>query len=598
MPLVIENYDIAVKRINDATSPRSQNISRLRRYVEGTQYEGLPNWFASDGPPLWERAPCIVDTIVKNAIAQKVDLICGEGHYPNLTSAAAWDNLENTPEEDEGSPGEEATESSTEKVSEETAVAVDNCLAALEKMAGFRTVSREALTESMGAESVAVVFGVRNQRVFAQTIQAEWCTPELLPDGISCKRIDIMYGFVDIVTIDEKLKAIPKMFRRVIDEFRDVTYFPVEIREGMNAITMAARPQLWVENPELLFAHAFGFCPVLWYPHMRGCSVSGRIDGYAIHENSLDEIDGFNFSLSQRHRAALYSGDPQWTEIGVEEGYNPSRKGKAPRIMEKSSPKGGIPGPGNEMHKGGYVDTSISHKMPKRTKGPGEVWQYPGSKTEVEVQLHTLPKDALEALDNNAKDLERKLEKTFGIVSLDPDRIPKGNVLAASAMKTLKSYMHASCDKIRADFGECFMLPAYGMLLRIAVNKGVKVPGIAEATQLLQRMGAQWSWVYPPFELSWGEYDQPDPADQLALVQLTAQCKESGFATTKQAVTMLRSVLGLGQNIDSYLEELEKEAQETAQKEIDNTEQTSTNDHKRALELEAQKAKSKGPHKK
>src|SRR5258705_13878981 len=110
MPLVIENYDNAVKRINDATSPRSQNIARLRRYVDGTQYEGLPNWFDSDGPPLWNRAPCVVDPIVKNAIAQKVDLICGEGRYPNVTSAAAWDNLEEfnaTSELDEGDSAEE-----------------------------------------------------------------------------------------------------------------------------------------------------------------------------------------------------------------------------------------------------------------------------------------------------------------------------------------------------------------------------------------------------------------------------------------------------------------------------------------------------------
>lgn len=603
MSLTILDYDTAVARINAATSPRAQNIAKLRRYVDGTQYDGRCPWFASDGPPLWERAPCIVDPVVQNAIAQKVDLVCGEGRFPNITSASAYDDLEadtgdtETSDDNEGDPAEEDTETSSAKVTEETAKAVDKCLASLEKMADFRTVSRESLTEGLGTSSIAIIFGTRNGRVFAETIPAEWCTPDIAVDRVTCKKLDIMYGYVDIVTEGDHLKAVPKMFRRVVDDSRDVTYIPVIIREGMNAINMLQHPELWIEDPEQLINHALGFCPVHWYPVLRGCKVAGRIDGHAIHENSLDEIDGYNFSLSQRHRAALYSGDPQWTEIGVEEGYNPSRKGRAAKVLQKSSPQGGIPGPGNEAHKGGYVDMGVNSKAPKRTKGPGEVWQYAGDKTEVEVKLHTLPGDALEALDNNAKDLERKLEKAFGIVSLDPDHIPKGNVLAASAMKTLKSYMHASCDKLRADFGERLLLPSYGMLLRIAVQKGIKVPGIKEATELLDRMGANWSWICPPFELSWGDYDQPDPADQLALVQLAIQANDAGFTTKKVVITMLRGVLGLGQNIDAYLEELDKEQKDKAQNEIANTEQTATADHQRALELEAQKAKSKGPPK-
>lgn len=595
--LHIEGYADAVARINAATTPRAQYIAKLRRYVEGSQYEGKPDWFASDGPPLWERAPCIVDPIVKNAIAQKVDLVCGEGRYPNISSRAAWDD-EDEPEDapsdgdsEDGAEDPKASDSSSQKLNEQTAEAVDKCLAALEKMSRFRTVSRESLGDGMEACTAVTIFGIRNNRAFAETVRAEWCLPDLNTDG-SCSKLDIMYGFVDIITVQGRQRAIAKMFRRVIDDQRDVTFIPVEIRDGMNAINMVSMPDIWVEDQTIV--HGLGFCPAHWYMHLRGASVAGRIDGHALHETSLDEIDGYNFSLSQRHRAALYSGDPQWTEIGVEQGYNPSRKGRAAKVMHKSSPLGGIPGgPGNEEHKGGYVEQGVSGAKNKRTKGPGEVWQYTGSKQNIDVTLHTLPADALESLDKNAKDLEHKLEKAFGIVSLDPDHIPKGNVLAASAMKTLKAYMHASCDKIRADFGECYLLPSYGMLLRIAVVKGLKVPGIKEAKALLDRMGDQWSWTCPPFELTWGDYDTPDPADQLALVQLAAQAKEAGFATNRIAITMLKGVLGIGQNIDAYLEELEEEQQNNAQSEIDNTEVTADADHQRSLELEATKAKAK-----
>lgn len=592
----ILGYKEAVSLIAKATSPRAKSIAQLRAYVDGTQYDGRCDWFASgeNVPPLYERKPCVVDPIVCNAISQKVDLVCGEGRFPDITSRAAYDILGDyeLPQDnegrtlEEGDPGHEAAESGPEKVDEEVASKVDKCLATLEKSSKLRKVAREALDDAMGCKSVAVIFGVRSNRPFAELVRGEWCTPELNAEG-ECTSITIMYGFVEIVTDGDRQRAVPKMFHRVIDESRDVTYIPKEILASMNELNMQLLR--WQENPELTVSHGLGFCPVRWYQHLAGAWVAGSFDGHAIHENNLDEIDAYNFSLSQRHRAALYAGDPQWTEIGVELGYNPSGRGRPANVMHQSTPQGGPVSGGaaftGEVHKGGYIDGSSSTGKGTRKKGPGEIWQYSGDPSEIEVQLHTLPGDALKALEDNAKDLERKLEKAFGIVAMDPERIPKGNVLAASAMKTLKAYMHASCDRIRADFGECFLLPAYGMLLRIAVVKKLRIPGIKEATDLLERVGEDWSWSSPPFELTWGDYDTPDPADQLALVNTMMLAQEAGFATKRVCVTVLKGILGVGQNIDAYLEELEK------QKAEDDKAEQATADAEHQRELEVQNAK-------
>lgn len=582
----VEGYSDAVRAIAEATPARHHELASLRAYVDGTQYDGRPSWFSADAP-LLDRAPCIVDPIVDNAIKQKVDLICGEKRYPDISSRAAWDldgdgdadaDMPKATKPKAGTKGRKKPKTDSEKVTEDDARAVDRCLASLESQSKLKSVAREALAEGMGVRSVAMIFGVRNRKPFVETVRAEWCKPDLSPDG-GCKSIDIVYGFIDIVQDGRIQRAIPKLFRRVIDAKADTTFIAVRIQPGYTL-----EQYTWTPDQELTVAHGLGFTPVLWYPHMRGCGVAGRIDGHAIHENEMDEVDAYNFSLSQRHRAALYSGDPQWTEIGVQEGYSPTKTGRQPKIIQKSSTLGGIPGPGNQEHSGGYVEVGGASRKARR-KGPGEVWQYPGDASKIKVEQHTLPGDALTSLDNNAKDLEKKLEKAFGVISLDSDHIPRGNVLAASAMKTLKSFMYASCDKIRSDFGDRCLLPAYGMLLRIATIVSLPLPGIDKASALVQRMGDDWSWTSPPFELAWGDYDDPDPADQQALATLVIGLREAGLCTRRNAVKILKPVL-LVEDIDAYIEELDDEAEEAQQQEASVTEEQSQSDHDRNMELQ------------
>ena len=65
-------------------------------------------------------------------------------------------------------------------------------------------------------------------------------------------------------------------------------------------------------------------------------------------------------------------------------------------------------------------------------------------------------------------------------------------------------------------------------------------------------------WQLPTLTLRWGAYFKPDAADDLAIVQLTAQAKDAGLITKRMALEKLQPTFGI-ENIDQALEALEEE---------------------------------------
>lgn len=496
-------------------SLRAKHIIDLERYVECKQYDGLPDWF-SDEKPLWERAPCIVYPAVENAIKSNADLVLGEGRFP-LASA-------------------EGLESATDAETFEALVKK------VIKVSRLRSVAREVFGSGQGASSACAIFGVRGGRLFIETARAWWCEVERDAEGAT-RRLVIQYPYVATEKVGGTLKAVARLYRRVIDDKTDVTYKPADARvDGIE-------PKWEVDEK---VEHNLGFCPVVWYAHMKGCSVVGDIDGRAIHENLSDEIRAHDFALSQRHRAALQAGDPQWTEIGVEPGYNPS--GKSVRKPDVPASLHGKPG---EPVTGGYVSRGARGKA--RKKSPGTIWQYENPDTK--VQLHCLPGDALEALENHASDLRIKLAESLGVVFLDPETLPTATTLSGRALEALKSRQLDRCDNYRDDFGDHFLLPAIGMLLRIAVVKKLAIKGVEVIAKIIKAAGDQWSWYAPPLELTWGRYFRLDPEEEGKMVETAIKAKDGGVATTRAAVEKLRDVFGV-KDVDAYLKELEAEKAE------------------------------------
>lgn len=496
-------------------SARAKALASLERYVEGTQYEGLPDWF-SDKKPLWERAPCIVYPIVKAAIDSNSDLLLGEGRFPEARV--------------DGLSGDEAEkfEGAVEEVS---------------KQGRLRAAAREVFAAGQGCGSACAVFGLRGNRLFIDTLLARWCVPKLTVDG-SVESVEVRYPYLAIEQTKDGEKWVCKLYRRTIDANEDITYMPVEARPD-------GKEPSWTPDPKQTITHGLGFCPVVWFAHLKGCAAVNDFDGRAIHEHLTDEIRAHDFALSQRHRAALYAGDPQWTEIGVEQGYNPT--GNGGRRAELPASTFGRPG---EAATGAWVSESPGAATRARKKSPGTVWQYSGKNPDVKVQLHTLPGDALTALDNHARDLRSKLAESLGVVFLDLEALPNESRLSGRALESAKARQLDRVNYYRSDFGDKFILPALGMLLRVALATGLKIEGLDTVKTIIKD-----AWHCPPIDLVWGEYFKPNGEEEFMIMQSAEKAKSAGIATTKVLVEKLRSILGI-RDVDSYLLELKVEQDE------------------------------------
>lgn len=500
---VAAGYAEAVGLASSALSPRAQFLATLLAVVEGTQYAGRKS-FWDDSVPLWERAPCIVIPMVKGAIDSNADLVLGEGRFPVPRCGDA---------------------------------AIDTALQEVAQKSRLQTAARDLLEYGQAQSSGVSVVAVRGGRIAIDSVRADWCTPTFASDG-SVTSLEISYPYVHEEMIRGERVASARMFKRVIDAVSDTTFLPAEIGRG--------EPK-WIVDKSRTVEHGLGFCPVVWFAHMRGCSIVNRFDGRAIHETVLDELEAIDFAHSQRHRAALYAADPQWTETGVEPGTNPSDAGRMPRVVNPSSRDGGAATSANPRHNGGYIDGRRGGGKVRR-KGPGVVWQY--ENPAVRVQLHTLPGDALKALDDHIRDLRLKVAEALGVVLVDPTTMPRQTSMSGRFVESFKRPQMSRCDRIRADFGDNGLVPLWAMALRIGVMRGV-LSGVTLPS---------WpSWHNAPIDLVWGAYRQPDPDEKTAEIKAAVDARSGGLATLKVAVTMVRDILGV-QDVDAYLDELAEES--------------------------------------
>ncbi len=526
----LPNYDAALTLVRQAQSARAKHLHVLESYVKGCQYAGKPDWFSSE-KPLWERAPCIVYPIAKAAIDSNVDLVLGEKTFPAISVPHIDPALDDdAPDTDEA-----------KAAAKEDAEIVNRWLCEFEHYTRLRPVATELFASAQGCGSAVAIVGIRSGRVVVDTTRASWCTPTLDADG-AVLILEIEYPYLT-QTKDASGAWIVEamMYRRVIDAQQDVTFKPAKI---------AAGPPSW--TPLTTITHGLGFCPVVWYAFQKGCSTVVDFDGHAIHACLLDEITGLDFTLSQKHRAALYAGDPQWTETGVEPGYNPSPGGRPAHSMPATMTGGPVSAANPQT--GNY---STAPRGNVRKKSPGDVWTYENPNTT--VTLHTLPGDALTSLDNHAKDLKLKICEAMGVVFIDPMDMPRGGELSARAIAALKARQLDRCDAYRSDFGDLCLRPLVNMLFRLITTRpeGLKLPGLKKVLPLLEQLLERGLLL----RLSWGPYSQPEPAEDLAIVQAAALALTTGFATMKSAVMMTKDVQGI-EDVDEHMEQLEVEKAE------------------------------------
>lgn len=484
-----DSHARALKVADKYRSPRYREIERLEQYVLGTQYDGRPHFLAPGvDVPLLDRAPNIVAPIVEGGIRSTGDFVLGEGRFPKFVAATGHG------------------------LSDEDGAAINGCVDKLVEVARYRSLFREMLATAMGSRSVAVVCSVIDGRPTATIVPAKCCSATFdKKRPLVVTSLEIQYPYVECVKVDGEWRWVTKLYRRVIDAKTDTTFQPADARDD------GAEPS-WVPDSEQTFEHGLGFCPVVWYPFLKRCGSHG-CDGEAVHERLLDEIDAYNFALSQRHRAALYCGDPQIVELGVDQHDGPSANGNA-AIVERSS---------------GYAFGLTARGTPARRKGPGNVWRY--ESPEADVKILTLPSDALKAIDDHARDLRGKIHEGLAVVDLDVENAKVADSESGKAREIAYRRQTDHCDIIRDDFGDNAMLPVVRMHLRIALAKPgeVRWPGLDAAFAALKRVISDLD-----IDLVWGPYFRPDDLAAQQAVEATSKAYAAGLLTRKVAIEKLR----------------------------------------------------------
>lgn len=453
----LEGQEEAKKRFQANCSRRYLALAALESWVDGTQYAGRENWW-SDDVPLWERAPCVRYPIVQIAIQSNVDLCLSEHRFPVVSTKPA----ESEGDEENG-------------LNEADSAAVDRFLAEYHKLCQFKSHAAEAFAAGQGCGTAVAIHGMRNGVPFADLFPAKSCNPELGIHG-EVLSLEVKYPYLEEYRdASGKWAVRAKLYRRVIDGEKDVTFLPADAEEN------GVEPN-WIADKRQQFTHGYGFCPVIWYPFMRGCVPVNVIDGKAIHAKFTPEIEAHDIAVSQRHRGALLS-EPQLTEIGVAAGYNPTELGRSVAAVGTAS--GGPVTPNNP------VTSSFTggggNAKPARKKGPGYAWQYTDEKSK--VAYLTYPADALKAQNDNAADLKQKLQESLAVVLLGPDEIKSIHNLSGKALEAMKQKQLDRCDQYRMDLETHFLLPSINMQLRIAAKLGarLRVPGAAKVAAILTK---------------------------------------------------------------------------------------------------------------
>ena len=495
-------------------SPRFVELDQLERYVVGTQYDGRVPFLAQVDVPLLERAPNVVYPITANAARSHVDFVLGEGRWPGIS-------LE-TDEDEQGAAIDDAA-----------ADPVEALIGELTEHAKLKPVSRDALAMALTQRTAVALCSVRNGQPRVELLKPGWCTATYDESG-DVASLEVSYPYVETYydAQERRWKERCMLYRRVIDAQADTTFLPQPAPTPGND-----QPLTWTPDPKATSAHNLGFCPVVWYACCKPCGVVNDVDGRAIHESLLDEIDALNLALSQRNRAALYCGDPQMWATGVDTDGSFAAQGRTAQV---STTEGSFAiGPTDQTGR-------VTRSRGARKKGAGAVWT--SERSEAKFGMLTLPGDGLKALDDHIADLKSKISETMSHVDIDLENAKLAENVSGKALAVLFRRQTSFDDRLREDFGDGFLLPVVSMLLRICfkVRDGIYVDGVNDALPTLATFeravaGADAPRWFVRLDLSWPPYFGNAPVDQSAVLNVVTATLDAKLCTREMAVEKLKT---------------------------------------------------------
>jgi hypothetical protein len=534
----INGLDTAQVIYQANVSPRARTLIELESEVDGTRFDHREPWTNTE-VPIYDRRPCIVYQAAENAIQSKVDLLLGDGRFPVATSR---------PEEDESDEDDES-----EGLNKEDSKKVDALIVSIITQAKLRPLFRETYASAQGCGTAVALLGQRKGKLFAETLPAKWCTPKRNSDG-DIESVEVSFPYIKNELVNGKWEATCWLYRRVIDQKSDTVFAPGK------ASADCAQPSWQVLSTA---PHGFGFCPVVWYRHNAPMMTVEGDDGNAVHRTILDELEGIDYALSQRHHGALHSL-PQMYEIGVEPGYNPTSDGEQGDSIQVTQ-NGGTPNSVSNPVVGGYV--SKGRRLPRgaRKKGPGFVNQYPDAATKV-GSIDT-PGDALKSISDHIHDLRNKICETLAWVPLDPESIKFAATVSGKALEILRERELNRVSRDREGFGDGMMLPVVNMLLRIALHFGtaLQTRKLKGALPVIKTFSKGGIWQDPELKLKWPSYFLQGADDNAKTVGLAIEAFDGGVITRRTQVETVARIFGID-NVTEYMSELEEENEAKAEK--------------------------------
>ena len=532
--------DGEVRKLLDAgKTPRAMRLEALQSYYDGTAYDRRPS-FWDRGSPLEERKPCIIFPSVRTAVESHAAFAMGDGKFPKILSLSSEDD-KNTDDQLGLSKVESAT--------------LDAFNVKLIQLGKLETAFRQAVKMGLASRSVALVLSYRKGLPCVDLVPAKLCTPTFDPtDASKVVKLEIRYRYTESQYDAgyKKYITVVKEYLRTIDDTADTVFQPVEIWDVGDQGPM---------TPATVQAHGFGFCPVVWYACMRDAGIASDYDGRAVHENAISQVEALDLALSQRHRAALYAGDPQWVATGVDP--DDSFGGAGRKMVDPMSAGDGSKQWASAIYGGQPTGGAIR-------KGPGEFWRTPNS--EARFNLMTLPGDALTSLDNVIKDLSTKIGDSLSRVIVELDSIGGAGDLSGRTLAFVFAKQINFIGQLRDDFGRGCILPVLSMFYRMLLvqPKGVYLPGLSATLTILRRFNLAVSgggvlWFDPRIELKWGDYFDPSDLDEQTRVGTALQAYAGKVITLKSAIEHIRSVFLIG-DVNQYADTL---AAELAQRQAD-----------------------------
>jgi hypothetical protein len=492
-------------------SPRFWRINRLESWYLGEQYAGRPSFWSTE-VPLRERAPVVQSQYVRSAVQRLATLVFGDRSFPRLKVEAEGFRVTLSPTERDG-----------------LQALVDELVRAL----ALSKRMREVISEGLKSGSACVVVGLVEGRPTLSILPAKWCTPTLRADG-SVEALAVEYKCPH--PTDEKRWMA---YRREITAQYDRTYEPVEVRDK--------EPLAWGAFTDI----PLEFCPVVWIRNdAEATATVDQVDGHALVEGLEDEVEALDMELSQLYRNALYNGEPQLVQIGVDEGPLAGPVGQTSTADTRFSWLNSVlPG---WAQRGGSSESALK-------KAPGKLWKLPSGG---DAKMVESTGAGAEIIRGAVKELRRVLTDASGVVLFDADALGTGDI-SGRALTLLHAPMLDHADNLRVEYGDA-LVRIVNLMLRLLASERVHAEGALLRTYdaafpVLSRfegvsVEGSRKWIPVAVSLQWGEYFEPSAQDRQAAVA-TAMAASGGqpVLSHRSAVAAVAALFGL-QDVDAEVD--------------------------------------------